>query len=99
MTDLSQAPIFSVARTFFKKMGERVGAWPEEPVRWHLRTSVLMLIATLFFTAAPSFYNTHQSHWKEYEAKYRAPFIPMAHSTQGGDEHTAKLDLRLTVPQ
>lgn len=79
-------------------MGERVGAWPEEPVRWHLRTSVLMLIATLFFTAAPSFYNTHQSHWKEYEAKYRAPFTPMAHSTQGGDEHTAKLDLRLTVP-
>jgi hypothetical protein len=91
-------PILSVLIFIFQKARARIVAWAEGSTRWHLRTSVLMLLATLFFTAAPSFYNTHESHWKEYEAKYRAPFTPMAHSTEAGSEHTAKLDLRLTVP-
>jgi hypothetical protein len=88
----------SVLIFIFQKARARIVKWPEATTRWHLRTSVLMLLATLFFTAAPSLYNTHESHWKEYEAKYRAPLTPIVHSTEGGDEHTAKLDLRLTVP-
>ena len=87
----------SVLIFIFQKARARIVKWPEATTRWHLRTSVLMLLATLFFTAAPSLYNTHESHWKEYEAKYRAPLTPIVHSTEGGDEHTAKLDLRLTV--
>jgi hypothetical protein len=84
--------------SFLMPFFARLRSWPGDPAGWHLRTSGLMLLATLLFSAAPSFYNTHESHWKEYEAKYRAPFTPMVHSTEGGDEHAAKLDLRLTVP-
>lgn len=58
----------------------------------------MTLLATLCFTAAPSLFITHDAHWRGYEEKYRAPLTPMTINSQDGEEHVAKLNLRLTVP-